>query len=83
MRKKALFNSLLTASYNNISFADMVNLVEAFGFILARKQGSHNIFRHTAIKEFINLQNYKGKAKPYQIRQFLQLVEKYNLKLGE
>lgn len=25
----------------------------------------------------------KGKAKPYQIRQFLELVEQHNLELGE
>jgi hypothetical protein len=31
----------------------------------------------------LNLQEVRGKAKPYQIRQFLRLVEKYNLELGE
>ena len=33
--------------------------------------------------ELVNLQNKKGKAKPYQVRQFLTLVEQYNLDLGE
>jgi hypothetical protein len=31
----------------------------------------------------LNLQNVKGEAKPYQIRQFLRLVERYNLSLRE
>ena len=35
------------------------------------------------INEIINIQNYKGEAKPYQIKQFLSLVEKYNLKMGD
>ena len=31
----------------------------------------------------VNLQNVGGKAKPYQIRQFLRLVERYNLALRD
>jgi hypothetical protein len=31
----------------------------------------------------VNLQDVKGRAKPYQIRQFLKLVEKHNFKLEE
>jgi hypothetical protein len=31
----------------------------------------------------LNLQDVHGKAKPYQIRQFLKLVEKYNLEMDE
>ena len=33
--------------------------------------------------EFRNLQNVKGKAKPYQIKQLLKIVEKYNLLLED
>jgi hypothetical protein len=29
--------------------------------------------------ELLNLQEYKGKAKAYQIRQFLKLIEEYGL----
>ena len=31
------------------------------------------------VPELVNLQRMKGKAKPYQIRQFLRLVEEYHL----
>jgi signal recognition particle GTPase len=34
------------------------------------------------IDEFVNLQEKNGKAKPYQVREFLQLVEQYDLELG-
>jgi predicted RNA binding protein YcfA (HicA-like mRNA interferase family) len=57
-------------------------LTKAFGFILARTQGSHHIFQHINISELVNIQNVREKAKPYQIKQFLELVEKYNLPLG-
>ena len=57
----------------------MVKFLEAFGFTLARVNGSHHIFSHPAIPEVVNIQNLKGKAKPYQIRQFLTLIETRNL----
>jgi hypothetical protein len=31
----------------------------------------------------VNLQEVKGEAKPYQIRQLLRIVEKYNLTLED
>jgi predicted RNA binding protein YcfA (HicA-like mRNA interferase family) len=66
-------------SPNNLRFAEARALAEAFGFYLSRVQGSHHIFVHKTVRELLNLQNVNGKAKPYQIRQLLQLVEKYNL----
>lgn len=77
MLKKALSGS------RNIRFDDMIVLVEAFGFRLSRVKGSHYIFVHPQVQELVNLQNVEGKAKPYQIRQFLRLVERYNLTMGD
>ena len=48
-----------------------------------RVNGSHHIFIHPNMRELINIQNKKGKAKNYQIRQFLDLIEQYNLDLGD
>lgn len=82
MKKRKLLRKALT-SPKNFRFNDMVILVEAFGFRLSRSSGSHHIFVHPEVTELVNLQEVQGKAKPYQISQFLQLVEKYNLALGE
>jgi predicted RNA binding protein YcfA (HicA-like mRNA interferase family) len=67
----------------NIRFAEMVALVEAFGFVLDRISGSHHIFVHPEVPDLVNLQEKTGKAKPYQVRQLLKLVEEYNLELGD
>ncbi|NUQ37208.1 MAG: type II toxin-antitoxin system HicA family toxin [Caldilineales bacterium] len=67
----------------NVGFDDMINLVEGFGFRLCRVRGSHHIFIHPEVPELINLQRVGGQAKPYQIRQFLKLVERYNLILED
>jgi predicted RNA binding protein YcfA (HicA-like mRNA interferase family) len=82
MNKRKLLKRALAGS-KNIRFGDMVTLIEAFGFRLARASGSHHIFEHPDVPEMVNIQNRKGKAKPYQVRQFLELVEQYNLELGE
>ncbi len=82
MNKRKLLEKAL-ASSKNISFHEMVLLAEAFGFRLSRVRGSHFIFVHPSVPELINIQSRDGKAKPYQVREFLKLVEKYNLDLGE
>lgn len=82
MNKRKLLEKVLNSS-KNISFHEMILLVEAFGFNLSRVRGSHFIFVHPLIPELINIQAKDGKAKPYQVREFLKLIEKYSLDLGE
>jgi predicted RNA binding protein YcfA (HicA-like mRNA interferase family) len=82
MNKRKLLVKALAGS-KNISFNEIVLLVEAFGFRLSRVNGSHHIFVHPQVRQIVNLQEYNGKAKPYQVRQFLELVEQYDLKLGD
>lgn len=74
MRKNKLFIKILT-SQNYVQFHDMILLIESFGLRLSRHNGSHFIFVHPGIPELVNIQDVQGKAKPYQIRQFLQIVE--------
>lgn len=82
MNKKKFLKKVLT-NKQNVSFNDFKNLVEGFGFSLDRVKGSYHIFINRGVKELINIQNVKGQAKPYQISQFLSLVEKYNLSLKD
>jgi len=67
----------------NIRFDDLTALVRAFGFRLSRTSGSHHVFTHPGIPELVNLQDVRGQAKPYQVRQFMKLVERYNLQLED
>lgn len=82
MNKRKLLQKVLEGK-TNIRFAEMHRLAEAFGFRLERVSGSHHIYVHPNVQELVNLQEVNGKAKPYQIRQFLSIVEKYNLQLGD
>ncbi|MHB8869111.1 MAG: type II toxin-antitoxin system HicA family toxin [Thermoleophilia bacterium] len=64
----------------NVRFAQIIKLAEESGFIEARVSGSHHIFRHSEHRgAVLNLQDHKGRAKPYQVRQLLALVEEYRL----
>ncbi len=82
MNKRKLLEKILSGS-KNVRFDDMITLIQAFGFRLSRTKGSHHIYTHPDVKELVNFQEVDGKAKPYQVRQFLKLVERYNLKLTE
>jgi predicted RNA binding protein YcfA (HicA-like mRNA interferase family) len=80
--KRKILQKILAGS-KNIRFSDMIDLVEGFRFRLSRTDGSHHIFVHPDIPELVNLQEVQGQTKPYQMRQFLKLIERHSLKLEE
>jgi len=45
--------------------------------------GSHHILKRQGIPEFLNLQNVSGQAKLYQLKQLLELVERYGLSVED
>lgn len=78
-----LLRPLLQGAHNNVAFADFVDLIEGFGFELDHVTGSHHIYRHATAGERLNLQPHQGEVKPYQIRQFLRIVEQRRLELED
>lgn len=60
-------------------FRDLQRLVEACGFELDRVSGGHHIYVHVRAGVILNLQEVRGQAKPYQVRQLLRLFERYDL----
>ena len=83
MKRRRLLRRLSSGEVYNVAFADFVDLLNGFGFRLVRTSGSHHIFSRPNLNENINLQPVRGEAKPYQIRQLLRLVERYNLPLED
>lgn len=79
--RKLLFKTMNAPQ--NTRFADLCHLAEAFGYALDRVSGSHHIFIHRKTSRPLNLQNDKGKAKPYQVKQFLRDIEEFQLILRE
>jgi predicted RNA binding protein YcfA (HicA-like mRNA interferase family) len=63
----------------NIDFAKLCTWLQRIGF-LERIVGSHHIFSNDAVVEIINLQPGEGgNAKPYQVKQVRDIVERYAL----
>jgi predicted RNA binding protein YcfA (HicA-like mRNA interferase family) len=83
MKPAALLRRLAQGELANVRFADAQRLAEALGFELDRVRGSHHIYRHARTGERINLQARGGQAKPYQLRQLLDLVERHGLRVKE
>ncbi len=83
MSPARLLKRIARGDLHNVRFADVVGLAEALGFTQLRVAGSHHIFVHPDIPELINLQEVKGQAKAYQLRQLLRLIERYNLELKD
>jgi hypothetical protein len=83
MDERKLLKRLARGDAANVAFGDLCALAEALGFELRRVSGSHHVFAHLDIPQPINLQSVRGQAKPYQIRQLVRLVERYDLRLKD
>jgi hypothetical protein len=63
----------------SLSFSEICALAKCYGFVSTRQTGSHAMFQHPTLHPsmggFMNFQNSKGKAKPYQVRQLLSAIE--------
>jgi predicted RNA binding protein YcfA (HicA-like mRNA interferase family) len=78
-----LYGNLLSNAAQTVSFRDFERLLTAFGFNLARVKGSHRAYVHAAVPRPMIVQPRGGDAKPYQVRQFLDMVEEFGLSLEE
>ncbi|MBI4063637.1 MAG: type II toxin-antitoxin system HicA family toxin [Elusimicrobia bacterium] len=67
----------------NVRFRDLCRIVEAFGFRYRGGRGSHRVYAKEGVVEILNFQEVKRMAKPYQVRQFLKIIEVYKLGIGE
>ena len=56
---------------------------EDFSEAEANPVASYGECSSSKVRELVNLQNVAGKAKPYQVQQLLEIVERYNLQLDD
>ncbi len=71
----------LLANRSAMKFADFQRILKAFGFELDRINGSHHIYKHRLASRPLSIQPKGNKAKPYQIDQFLDIVEEFGLRI--
>lgn len=63
-----------------VRFAHLVKLVLAMGYELKRQNGSHRVFGRAGFPT-INLQPDGNKAKDYQVRQVVAIIEERNIEV--
>ncbi len=80
-RHASLWVRISGGELRNVGFTEFCRLIERFGFELRRVSGSHHIYRHPGAARPLSLQPRNGEAKPYQIAQFLDIVEEYGLRM--
>ena len=69
---------LLEAARNNpsgLSFRDFETLLKRAGWMFDRQKGSHRIW-YSLKNSLLSIQSSGGKAKGYQVRQFLEVYDR-------
>jgi predicted RNA binding protein YcfA (HicA-like mRNA interferase family) len=74
-----LYDKLITG--RQLTFAEFQKLLEAFDYKHVRTNGSHQIYRRDDIRDKRVIQPQGKDAKPYQVQQFLDMIELYALQL--
>ena len=54
---------------------ELCRLAEHAGFEFVRQRGSHRIYRHHGLGGTLSVQDFRGEAKPYQVRQLISVIE--------
>jgi hypothetical protein len=71
---------LLAAIRNNpkgVRFADACRAAEAIGFVRAGGKGSHVVYARAGEPTILNFQDRYGDIPPYQARQLIEMLDKY------
>jgi len=74
-------DKLLREAANNphgLSFNNFETLVSQCGWVLSRQNGSHQVWSHPKYDGILSIQNKKGMAKGYQVKQFFSKMELIN-----
>lgn len=71
---------LLARIRNNprgVRFGDACKAAEAIGFVRMGGKGSHSIYARAGEPTILNFQNRNGYVPPYQARQLIEMLDKY------
>ncbi len=83
MKPPRLLLRLRSGAVTNVGFSDAQLLLEALGFEEVRITVNYHVYVRLDVPEQLNLQDRQGQAKPYQLRQLISLVKRYDLTIEE
>ncbi|MFH1778224.1 MAG: type II toxin-antitoxin system HicA family toxin [Candidatus Omnitrophota bacterium] len=76
--EKFLLKILSGSSDRNNNFDDLRSFLKQIGF-KEYNRSSHHMFRKEGVEEKINFQKEGNNAKPYQVKQVRNVIQKYGL----
>lgn len=73
----------MRASVTNVRYADLAKVCDHYFGEPRQQSGSHRVYRTPWPGDpRVNIQNHRGQAKPYQVRQALAAIEKLQKEEG-
>jgi predicted RNA binding protein YcfA (HicA-like mRNA interferase family) len=76
-----LYRRLVANPAQIISFREFERLLDAAGFVLKRRKGSHRSYRHSLIPKVLTVQPNGKDAERYQVDEFIGMIEEYGVEL--
>jgi predicted RNA binding protein YcfA (HicA-like mRNA interferase family) len=64
VKNAELLDNLLRAPGKTLSCREFERLTRAFGFVLARRRGSHCAYKHPAVSDLLTVQPHGKDARP-------------------
>lgn len=77
MTKRDKLLSYIRDHPKTVRFADTYRIAEIIGFSRAGGKGSHTVYAKTGEPVILNFQNRDGYIIPYQARQLIEMMNKY------
>lgn len=78
-KKRKLHDKALRGA--ELTFDELLTLSGYFGFAYVRSAGSHTFLANPNVSDTLNFQSDRGKAKNYQVKQLLRLIQEKGLTL--
>ena len=77
MTRRDKLLAAIRANPKGVRFADACKAAETISFVRSGGKGSHTVFAKTGEPTILNFQNRNGYIPPYQARQLIEMLDKY------
>jgi hypothetical protein len=77
MSSRAKLIAQIRNNPKDVRFEDACKVAKELGFVCKGGAGSHHAYSRSGEPTGLNFQNHKGKIPPYQARQLIEMIDKY------
>jgi len=77
MTRRDKLRAAIRSNPRSVRFADACKAAETIGFVRTGGKGSHTVYAKMGEPMILNFQNRNGCIPPYQARQLIEMLEKY------